>query len=126
MRPERRIKPGMDGGLRAAVLLSRFYHLRTGKNLSKRWGPPHMSPGQINVQAPDDTLAGTVIVTLTNSLGSATSTVTLALLAPSLSLLDNKHVAGVILTPDGSGAYGGGTYDLVGPVGCVPLQNTSG
>ena len=24
---------------------------------------------------------------------------------------------GVILTPDGSGAYGGGTYDLVGPTG---------
>ncbi len=81
-----------------------------------------VSPGQINVQAPDGTLAGTVIVTLTNSLGSAASTVTLAPLAPSLSLLDNKHVAGVILTPDGSGAYGGGTYDLVGPVGAFPYK----
>ena len=65
---------------------------------------------------------GTVIVILTNSLGSAISTVTLALLAPSLSLLDNKHVTGVILTPDGSGANAGGTYDLVGPMGAFPYK----
>ena len=40
MRPERRIKPGMDGGLRAAFLISPPHHLRTGKILSKQWGPP--------------------------------------------------------------------------------------
>ena len=30
----------MDGGLTAAVLVSPPLHLRTGKILSKRWGPP--------------------------------------------------------------------------------------
>jgi hypothetical protein len=42
-RPERRIKPGMDGGLTAASVVSPLHHLRTGKILSKRWGPPHLS-----------------------------------------------------------------------------------
>ena len=28
-----------------------------------------------------------------------------------------KHVAGIILRGDGSGAYGGGTYDIIGPTG---------
>jgi uncharacterized protein (TIGR03437 family) len=32
-------------------------------------------------------------------------------------LLDATHVAGIILRSDGSGAYGGGTYDIVGPTG---------
>src|SRR5229473_4198667 len=41
MRPERRFKPGMDGGLTAAVLISPPHHLRTAEILSKRWGPPH-------------------------------------------------------------------------------------
>ena len=41
MRPERRFKPGMDGGLTAAVLVSPPHHLRTAEFLSKRWGPPH-------------------------------------------------------------------------------------
>src|SRR5580698_9492275 len=41
MRPERRFKPGMDGGLRAAVLVSPPLHLTTAEFLSKRWGPPH-------------------------------------------------------------------------------------
>ena len=40
MRPQRRFKPGMDGGLTAAVLLSPPLHLRTLDFLSKRWGPP--------------------------------------------------------------------------------------
>ncbi len=40
MRPERRFKPGMDGGLTAAVLVSPPHHLRTAVFLSKRWGPP--------------------------------------------------------------------------------------
>jgi uncharacterized protein (TIGR03437 family) len=29
--------------------------------------------------------------------------------------LDTKHVAGIIVRSDGSGAYGGGSYDVVGP-----------
>ncbi len=54
---------------------------------------------------------------VTNSNGSATSTVTLSQFAPSFPLLDAKHPAGIILRSDGSGAFGGGTYDIVGPTG---------
>ena len=78
------------------------------------------NPDQINVEAPDDTATGPVSVVVTSPLGTATSTVTLAQFAPSFSLLDNKHVAGIILTPNGKGAYGNGAYDLVGPVGAFP------
>jgi len=41
MRPERRCKSGMDGGLTAASMISPPHHLRTPDFLSKRWGPPH-------------------------------------------------------------------------------------
>jgi uncharacterized protein (TIGR03437 family) len=76
-----------------------------------------VSPTQINLQVPEDTTTGVVNVAVNTPLGIATSTVTLAQYAPSFSLLgDGKHVAGVILTPDGNGAYAGGTYDLVGPL----------
>lgn len=77
----------------------------------------YVSPTQINLQAPNDMATGTVSVTLTNATGSWTSTVTLGQASPSFSLLDNKHVAGIILRFDGSGAYGGGTYDIIGPTG---------
>jgi uncharacterized protein (TIGR03437 family) len=43
--------------------------------------------------------------------------VTLAQFGPSLLLLDIKHVAGIILRSNGSGAYGEGTYDIIGPTG---------
>jgi uncharacterized protein (TIGR03437 family) len=43
--------------------------------------------------------------------------VTLAQFAPSFALLDAKHVAGIILRSNGTGAYGGGTYDILGPTG---------
>jgi uncharacterized protein (TIGR03437 family) len=77
-----------------------------------------VSPTQINLQAPNDTATGPVSVVLTNANGSFTTTVTLGAEGPSLSLFgDGKHVAGVIPTPNGSGAYASGTYDLVGPVG---------
>jgi uncharacterized protein (TIGR03437 family) len=77
-----------------------------------------VSPGQINFQAPDDPGAsGTVSVVVTNSIGSTTSTVTLGQFGPSFSLLDSTHVAGIIIRSDGSGAYGGGTYDIIGPTG---------
>jgi len=77
----------------------------------------YVSPTQINLQAPDDTTAGPVQVIVTTPYGTATSTVTLAPAAPSFSLLDGKHVAGIILRSNGSGAYGGGTYDIIGPTG---------
>ena len=41
MRPERRLKPGMDGGLRA-LLVTPPHHLSDGQILSNLWGPPHL------------------------------------------------------------------------------------
>ena len=76
-----------------------------------------VSPGQINLQAPDDTTTGPVPVVVSSASGSATSIVTLGQFAPSFGLLDSKHVAGIIPRSDGSGAYGGGTYDILGPTG---------
>jgi uncharacterized protein (TIGR03437 family) len=76
-----------------------------------------VSPGQINLQAPDDTARGPVTVVVTTAAGTATSIVTLSQFAPSFDLLQTGHVAGIILRPDGSGAYGGGAYDILGPTG---------
>jgi uncharacterized protein (TIGR03437 family) len=76
-----------------------------------------VSPTQINLQAPNDTATGSVPVVVTTAGGTATSTVTLAGFAPSFLLLDSKHVAGIILRSNGTGAYGGGTYDIIGPTG---------
>ena len=42
---------------------------------------------------------------------------TLAQFAPSFFLLDGKHVAGIIPRSNGAGAYGGGSYDILGPTG---------
>jgi uncharacterized protein (TIGR03437 family) len=69
-----------------------------------------VSPGQINMQAPNDTATGTVPVAVTTATGTATSTVTLGPVGPSFSLLDSKHVAGIILRS-------GGAYDIIGPTG---------
>ena len=79
----------------------------------------YVSPTLINLQAPDDTSTGSVNVTVTNASGIATGSVTLGQFSPSFSLLDNKHVAGIILRTDGSGSNGQGTasYDIVGPNG---------
>jgi uncharacterized protein (TIGR03437 family) len=78
-----------------------------------------VSPTQINLQVPDFTppVSGTVTVVVKNAKGSATSTVTLGQFGPSFLLLDSTHVAGIILRSDNSGAYGGGTYDIIGPTG---------
>jgi len=75
---------------------------------------------QINAQAPDDTATGTVTVSVTNTTnGTATSTVTLGTVGPSFSVLGDaaNHAAAAIITPDGSGANGGGTYNIDGPAG---------
>jgi uncharacterized protein (TIGR03437 family) len=80
----------------------------------------YAAPTLINLQAPDDNTRGPVNVTVTNANGSATATVTLADQSPSFSLLgDAIHVAGIIVRPDGSGAYGLGanSYDILGPTG---------
>lgn len=76
-----------------------------------------VSPGQINLQAPDDTATGPVPVVITTAAGSVTATVTLSQFAPSFDLFDSKHVSGIIIRSNGTGAYGGGTYDLLGPTG---------
>jgi uncharacterized protein (TIGR03437 family) len=82
-----------------------------------------VSPGQINLQAPDDTTTGSVPVVVTTPLGMATATVTLAAASPSFSLLPGgSYPAAVILTPNGSGAYGNGTYDLLGPSGAFSFN----
>ena len=77
----------------------------------------YVSPTQINLQAPNDMATGSVPVVVTTAGGTAMSTVTLASIAPSFFLFDSKHVAGIIPRSDGSGAYGGGTYDILGPTG---------
>jgi uncharacterized protein (TIGR03437 family) len=76
-----------------------------------------VSPTQINLQAPDDSTTGTVQVVVSTPGGTVTSTATLAPFAPSFSLLDGKHATGIILRSNGSGAYGGGAYDIIGPTG---------
>lgn len=77
-----------------------------------------VSPTQINLQAPNDTATGPVNVVVTTASGSSTATVTLAAVGPSFSLFPgSSYAAAVILTPDGSGAYGNGAYDLAGPAG---------
>ena len=77
----------------------------------------YVSPEQINLQVPDDTATGSVPVVVTTAGGSVTAAVTLDRFAPSFLVLDGKHVTGIILRSDGSGAYGGGAYDIVGPTG---------
>jgi uncharacterized protein (TIGR03437 family) len=78
----------------------------------------YAGPSQINLQAPDDTATGPVSVVVNTDWGTASSTVTLAAYGPSFCLLgDGKHVTGEIMTANGTGAYGGGTYDLAGPTG---------
>ena len=76
-----------------------------------------VSPTQINFQAPADTTFGSVPVLVNTLNGSVSATVTLGQFAPSFLLLDSRHVAGIILRSNGSGAYGGGTYDIMGPTG---------
>jgi uncharacterized protein (TIGR03437 family) len=77
----------------------------------------YVSPGQINLQSPDDTTRGSVSVVVTTANGSSTSTVTLGAFGPSFLLLDGKHVTGIIFRSNGSGAFGGGSYDIIGPTG---------
>jgi hypothetical protein len=75
-----------------------------------------VSPGQINLQAPDDTATGPVSVVVTTNVGTATATATLSQFSPSFLLLDPTHVTGIILRPDGSGTYGNGAYDILAGV----------
>ncbi len=81
-----------------------------------------VSPTQINLQAPDDMATGSVVVSVMTPYGPTTSTVTLAAQSPSFSLISATYPAAIILTPNGSGAYGNGTYDLLGPTGAFAFN----
>jgi uncharacterized protein (TIGR03437 family) len=78
----------------------------------------YVSPNQINAQVPDEIPTGfPARVRVITPNGVAESSVILSQFAPSLSLFDDRYVAAEIAVPDGSGAYGGGAYDLAGPIG---------
>jgi uncharacterized protein (TIGR03437 family) len=77
----------------------------------------YVSYGQINLQVPNVSATGALPVVITTATGSGASTATLAQFGPSFFLLDATHVAGIILRSNGKGAYGGGTYDIIGPGG---------
>lgn len=98
-----------------------------GTSVTINYKPAYLwyaSPTQINVQAPDDTLIGVPVqVSVTTSTGTATGSVVLAQFAPSFNLFDDRHVAAEIATPDGTGAYGGGTYDFAGAAGQFAFQS---
>ena len=76
-----------------------------------------VSAGQINLQVPDGIRTGCVPFVLNTPNGTVTTQVEVQAAGPSLSMLDDKYIAAVILTPNGSGAYGNGSYDIAGPVG---------
>ena len=80
-----------------------------------------VSATQINLQAPEDTATGSVSVVVTTATGSVTSGVTLSQYAPSFSVVEasdgKQFVTGIILRSNGSGEYGGGQYDILGPTG---------
>jgi uncharacterized protein (TIGR03437 family) len=77
----------------------------------------YVSPTLIDLIAPADTTTGPVTVAITTSSGTVNATVNLAPFAPSFFLLDSLHVAGIILRTNGTGAYGNGSYDIIGPTG---------
>jgi uncharacterized protein (TIGR03437 family) len=80
----------------------------------------YVSPTQINLEAPDDTAIFTrnVSVVVTNEYGSTSANVLLQSVSPSIFRLNGgAYAAAVIPTNDGSGAFGNGTYDLMGPAG---------
>ena len=55
----------------------------------------YISPGLVNVQAPTDTATGTVPVVVTNSVGTASGTATLAVYAPAFFTFQAKYAAAV-------------------------------
>lgn len=77
----------------------------------------YVSPNLINAQAPDDSTTGPVSVTVATAGGTASGLVSLSRFGPSLALLDSRYAVAQIATPDGSGSYGGGMYELAGPSG---------
>jgi uncharacterized protein (TIGR03437 family) len=82
-----------------------------------------VSPGQINLQVPNDATQGCVNVVVNTPTGSVSSQVTLQAQQPSLDLLDgSKYAVAEIPSTTNSGAYAGGAYDLMGPAGLFPFN----
>jgi uncharacterized protein (TIGR03437 family) len=78
----------------------------------------YVSPNQLNLQVPDIADAGFVPVIVSTANGTAESySGAIGLAGPSILLIDSKHAAAIIYRFDGSGAYGRGTYDILGPTG---------
>jgi uncharacterized protein (TIGR03437 family) len=88
----------------------------------------YVSLSQINLQAPDDTATGCVDVVVKTPHGTVTSQVTLRADQPAFSIFPYNYAgpyypAAEIMTPDGSGAYGNGAYDLLGPAGAFSFNS---
>jgi len=81
-----------------------------------------VSPTQINFQVPDGTRTGCVTLTLNSPNGTVSKMVEVDAAAPAFSMLDDKYIAAIIPTPNGTGAYGNGSYDIAGPVGRFPYK----
>jgi uncharacterized protein (TIGR03437 family) len=78
-----------------------------------------VSPTQINLQAPDDTMTGSVSVVVSNQFGNASAAAVLGPYGPSFSLLDSRYAASIVLTSGSAGNSGAG-YDIIGPTGRFP------
>jgi uncharacterized protein (TIGR03437 family) len=86
----------------------------------------YVSPTQLNVQAPDDSSTGAVSVVVKTGAGSTSASVVLNPYAPSFNLLDSTHVSAIILRSNGLGAFGNGSYDILGPTGTCLGFRTAG
>jgi uncharacterized protein (TIGR03437 family) len=80
-----------------------------------------VSPGQINLEAPNDTATGVVNVVVKTSFGSASATVTLGQYAPAFNLFNTKYATAIVPTPGIPGNSGAG-YDLIGPAGAFTFS----
>lgn len=80
-----------------------------------------VSPTQINLQVPNDSATGSILVSVTTAAGTASSTVTLALEAPSFNLFSSKYPAAIVPT-SGPGNSGAG-YDYIGPSGAFSFPS---
>jgi hypothetical protein len=82
----------------------------------------NVSPTRIDLQAPSDAATGKVALNVINGALTLSSSVNLAGASPSFCLIDATHVSGTIVRSDGSGAYGSGGYDIIGPLGQFPFS----
>ena len=91
-----------------------------GSSVTVNGKPAYMyfaGPGQIDIEAPDDTARSTVQVVVTTPAGSGSSTVNLGDFGPSFLTYAGTHAAGIIIRTDGSGSQQNGAYDFLGPTG---------